>query len=113
MLFFTSTSFQKGSWTVILTLESQYSGLHPWQKLPEGSRLDKLAADIEAGAVKVAAPVGGGGSVPGEKRTHHNDGVVAPENAHHRDGITDVRQDEHHGLHDEKEAVGRERGTVV
>ncbi|CCD46006.1 similar to MFS sugar transporter [Botrytis cinerea T4] len=89
------------------------SGLHPWQKLPKGSRLDKLAADIEAGAVKVAAPVGGVGGVPGEKRTHHNDGVVAPENAHHRDGITDVRQVEHHGLHDEKEAVGRERGTVV
>lgn len=99
--------------TNILTRQSQYSGLHPWQKLPEGSRLDRLAADIEAGAVKVAAPVGGVGGVPSEKRTHHDDGVGAPENARHRDGITDARQVQHHDLHDEKAAVGRERGTAI
>lgn len=80
------------------------SGLHAWQTLPKESRLDKLAADIEAGHLKVTAPitaptgaVGGVGGVTGEKQAYHND------------GITDTRQDH---LRDEKE-VSHEHRTAI
>lgn len=36
------------------------SGLPAWKSVPGGSRLDKLARDIETGTVKVTAPIGGG-----------------------------------------------------
>jgi MFS family permease len=35
------------------------SGLPAWKTVPKGSRLDQLAKDIEAGNIKVAAPIGG------------------------------------------------------
>lgn len=35
------------------------SGLPAWKALPKGSRLDQLQKDIEAGNLKVTAPVGG------------------------------------------------------
>jgi len=35
------------------------SGLPAWKSVPGGSRLDKLARDIETGTVKVTAPIGG------------------------------------------------------
>ncbi len=35
------------------------SGLPAWKARPEGSRLDQLQKDIEAGNLKVTAPFGG------------------------------------------------------
>jgi MFS family permease len=35
------------------------SGLPAWKAVPKGSRLDQLAKDIEAGNIKIAAPIGG------------------------------------------------------
>jgi hypothetical protein len=35
------------------------SGLPAWKSVPKESRLDQLAKDIEAGNLKVAAPIGG------------------------------------------------------
>ncbi len=35
------------------------SGIPAWKPVPKGSRLDQLAKDIEAGNLKVAAPIGG------------------------------------------------------
>jgi hypothetical protein len=36
------------------------SGLPAWKSVPQGSRLDQLQKDIEAGTLKVTAPFGGG-----------------------------------------------------
>ena len=35
------------------------SGLPAWKAVPKGSRLDQLQKDIEAGNLKIAAPIGG------------------------------------------------------
>jgi hypothetical protein len=43
------------------------SGLPAWKPVPKGSRLDQLQKDIEAGNIKIAAPIGR--SVPAPRRT--------------------------------------------
>lgn len=40
------------------------SGIPAWKGVPKGSRLDQLEKDIEAGNLKVRAPVGGAAHVP-------------------------------------------------
>lgn len=35
------------------------SGLPAWKSVPKGSRLDQLQKDIEAGHLKITAPIGG------------------------------------------------------
>ena len=57
------------------------SGLPAWKSVPQGSRLDQLQKDIEAGTLKVTAPFGGG--VHGEKE------VPVPETADHVEGPAD------------------------
>lgn len=92
-----------------LVFDSRYK---PWQKIPEGSRLDDLARDIEAGTVKVAAPVGGAGvgGITGEKHARHNDGVIAQDTNHlGQDRISNTQHVPHH---DDEKAVGREHVTA-
>ena len=36
------------------------SGIKPWKGVKKGSRLDQLQKDIEAGKIKIAAPLGTG-----------------------------------------------------
>ncbi len=44
------------------------SGLPAWKSVPKGSRLDQLQKDIEAGKLKITAPIGGAReAVPAEK----------------------------------------------
>jgi hypothetical protein len=43
------------------------SGLPAWKAVPKGSRLDQLQKDIEAGNIKITAPIGG--SVPAPRQT--------------------------------------------
>ena len=40
------------------------SGLPAWKAVPKGSRLDQLQKDIEAGNIKITAPIGGSVPVP-------------------------------------------------
>ena len=43
------------------------SGLPAWKPVPKGSRLDQLEKDIEAGNLKITAPIGGARPFGGEK----------------------------------------------
>lgn len=45
------------------------SGLPAWKSVPKGSRLDQLTKDIEAGNLKIVAPVAGQTPVVEEKQT--------------------------------------------
>lgn len=42
------------------------SGLPAWKAVPKGSRLDQLQKDIEAGNLKVSAPLGRTAAAPAE-----------------------------------------------
>lgn len=96
------------------------SGIRPWKVNPNKvSRLDVLAKDIEAGHVKVAAPIGGAraidgvggvGGVTDEKHIHRNEGVLDPESTHRRDGVTDTQRVHHH---DDEKAVIREHNQAI
>lgn len=88
------------------------SGVPAWKTNTKVSRLDELAKDIEAGNVKVNAPIGGVhgtgrvGDVTGEKNTHHKDGVLDTESTHRRDGVTNLH-------HDEEKAAVREHSAAI
>jgi hypothetical protein len=48
------------------------SGLPAWKAVPKGSRLDQIQKDIEAGNLKIHAPIGGGPhAVTNEKHGMH------------------------------------------
>jgi hypothetical protein len=50
------------------------SGLPAWKAVPKGSRLDQLEKDIEAGNIKVTAPIGSTAAAPvtSEKAVEHD-----------------------------------------
>jgi hypothetical protein len=49
------------------------SGLPAWKAVPKGSRLDQLQKDIEAGNLKITAPLGGSAApVTTEKAVEHS-----------------------------------------
>jgi len=54
------------------------SGLPAWRSVPKGSRLDQLQKDIEAGNIKIAAPIGG--KIP-EPRESEKTAIAAEETA--------------------------------
>jgi len=44
------------------------SGVPAWKGVPKGSRLDQLQRDIEAGNLKIAAPIGGQAQVHSDEK---------------------------------------------
>lgn len=59
------------------------SGIPAWKGVRKGSRLDQLQKDIEAGNLKVAAPVGGNRGVA---ETVSEKKVVEDHGAEHHEG---------------------------
>ena len=53
------------------------SGLPAWKAVPKGSRLDQLQKDIEAGNLKVTAPIGGAQAQGSEKAVAHTTETAA------------------------------------
>ena len=59
------------------------SGRPAWKPVPKGSRLDQLTKDIEAGNLKISAPVGRHAAVPqtDEKTVAQDENRAAAEDA--------------------------------
>lgn len=57
------------------------SGRPAWKAVPKGSRLDQLEKDIEAGNIKITAPIGG--AVPAARATEMEKNFAQTTVEHH------------------------------
>ncbi|KAE8453652.1 MFS sugar transporter [Mollisiaceae sp. DMI_Dod_QoI] len=64
------------------------SGLPAWRSVPKGSRLDQLQKDIEAGKIKIAAPIGG--TIPEPRESEKIVAAAAAEETAPDQGIDSV-----------------------